>query len=515
MGSDVWLADLSNRLQRLNQNHRRLTQLLYFVCGALLMLSFAPVGGYVLAVILLQPFLFACLTLSPRDAARYGFCFGAGLFLAGTYWLYISIHVFGQAPLWVAIFLMLGLVFVMGLYYWLTAWLICKLAAGRPMPLLLVGPAVWVAVEWLRGWFLSGFPWMSVGYGQIDSPLAGFAPLVGVYGVSAAVLLCATALLTVLHMQGRQRLLTAGLLIALVLGGIGLRQIQWTQPSGAPITTTIVQGGVTQDQKWLPEQFRPTLHLYRDALLANPASALVVWPEVAIPATLDRVQGFVNQLQADLAASGQTLLFGILERDLERQEIFNSVVMLDGSAQQVYRKRHLVPFGETFPVPDFLRNLMRLMSLPHSDMTAGAAEQALLETAAGQKLAVAICYEDAYGAEQLYALPDAAILINVSNDAWFGDSIAPHQHLEIARMRALEAGRSVVRATNTGISGFIGPRGELLGTMPQFTEVSMTGPVMPHQGLTPYARFGNWPVIVAATLIVLGFGVQSRKRARS
>jgi apolipoprotein N-acyltransferase len=198
-------------------------------------------------------------------------------------------------------------------------------------------------------------------------------------------------------------------------------------------------------------------------------------------------------------------LFGILERDIETQRIYNSVVMIDGTdrnSRQIYRKRHLVPFGEYFPVPGFVREWMRLMSLPHSDLSAGDAEQPLLRMADGNQLAVAICYEDAYGAEQLSALSAATLLINVSNDAWFGESIAPHQHLEIARMRALEAGRYVVRATNNGVSAFIGPYGDLLQTGEQFRHISMSHDIMPRKGLTPYAVVGNWPVIVLALLIV-------------
>ena len=268
---------------------------------------------------------------------------------------------------------------------------------------------------------------------------------------------------------------------------------------------TIVQGGVSQDRKWLREQFRPTLELYRNSILTNQDSDLIVWPEVALPAAIDQVEGYIEQLQSDISAHEQTLLFGILERDLDTQKIYNSVVMIDGvdkDARQFYRKRHLVPFGEFFPVPEFVREWMRLMSLPHSDMTAGEAEQPLLRMADGNQLAVAICYEDAYGAEQLYALSEATLLINVSNDAWFGESIAPHQHLEIARMRALEAGRYVVRATNNGVSAFIGPDGGLLQTGEQFRYVAMTHEVTPREGLTPYARTGNWPVISLSLLLM-------------
>jgi apolipoprotein N-acyltransferase len=482
-----------------------ITRLAFFLCGALLMLSFAPVGWFGLAPVLLLPFLCSTLYAEPRLAARHGFWYGAGLFLAGTYWLYISIHVFGEAPLFVAIFLMLALVVIMGWYYAATAFLISKLTAGHAWRLVLAAPAVWVAVEWLRGWFLSGFPWMSLGYGQIDSPLAGFAPVVGVYGVSLVLMVSTSALLVAFVEQRKMRLVAVAIALTPWLGGALIGAIEWTGEAGPSVRATIVQGGVSQDRKWLQEQFRPTLELYRNSILANQDSDLIVWPEVALPAAIDQVEDFIEQLQSDISVNGQTLLFGILERDIEAQRIYNSVVMIEGTdrnTRQIYRKRHLVPFGEFFPVPEFVREWMRLMSLPHSDMNAGEAEQPLLRMADGNQLAVAICYEDAYGAEQLYALSAATLLINVSNDAWFGESIAPHQHLEIARMRALEAGRYVVRATNNGVSAFIGPDGDLLQTGEQFRYVSMSHDITPRKGLTPYAVVGNWPVVFIALLLV-------------
>ena len=272
-----------------------------------------------------------------------------------------------------------------------------------------------------------------------------------------------------------------------------------------------MQGGVSQDRKWLPEQFPVTLDLYRDSIAQHPDSDLILWPEVAIPAAVDQVEGYLELLELDLEPRGQVLLLGILER-LDPDTIYNSILMIDGDRRQAYRKRHLVPFGEYFPVPAWVRERMRLMSLPYRDMSRGEPEQPLLATSAGDRLAAVICYEDAYGAEQLYALPDATILINVSNDAWFGDSIAPHQHLEIARVRAAESGRYVVRAANNGISAFIGPRGELLQTAPQFRYATLTGDVFPMRGATPYSIVGNWPVVGIALLTVAGFGWASRRR---
>ena len=488
------------------------TRFASLLLGAATTLSFAPAGWFLLAPALVLLLLFAFFRCPPRQAAQLGFAFGAGLFLAGTSWLYVSIRVFGQAPAVLAICLMLGLVVIMALYYAGTGWLAAYLSGGVLWRFVIVAPAAWVALEWLRGWFLSGFPWMTLGYSQIDSALAGYAPLIGVFGVSLMLMISVSALLAALLSPPRPRLLY--LLIAALpwLGGGALGSVGWTVASGPVVRATIVQGGVSQDRKWLREEFRPTLELYRSSLEEHADSDLVLWPEVAIPSVLDLVESYVAELQHDVAASDTMLLFGILERDDSGDQVYNSVVAIDGSSRQVYRKRHLVPFGEFFPVPDFIREWMRMMNLPYSDISAGEQRQALLRMPDGNKLAVAICYEDAYGAEQRYAFPDAGIIINVSNDAWFGDSIAPHQHLQIARMRALEAGRDVVRATNNGVSAFIGADGGLIESGPQFEFLQMTHDVVPRSGSTPYQVHGNWPVIGLALAVLSWFGWRSRSR---
>lgn len=509
-----WPAVLRQRVLALEQRHPVKLRLAYFASGALLMLSFAPSSQFWLAPLLVLPLLFSTLYSTPRSAAGHGFYFGCGLFLAGTYWFYVSIHVFGQAPLWIAMLLLLGLVLIMGLYYAATAWLVCRLSGGKLAPFVAAATAAWVLIEWLRGWFLSGFPWMTLGYGQIDAPLAGFAPVAGVYGVSAALLLSTAALLAAILSARRRRGVYAVLAVAPWIVGYALKPIDWTQAAGAAIRTTIVQGGVSQDQKWLPEQFPKTLQLYREATLGGQDHELIVWPEVALPAAIDQVEDYLAAIESELALNGQSLALGILERDFAREEVYNSVLMLNGKDRRSYRKRHLVPFGEFFPVPAFVRNWMRLMSLPNRDMTPGMAVQPLLETAGGEKLAVAICYEDAYGAEQLYALPDASLLVNVSNDAWFGDTIAPHQHLQIARMRALEAGRYMVRATNNGVSAFVDHKGRILDAGPQFRFVSMTRDLPPMSGLTPYARFGNVPLVLGLFLIAAALALHRWRSLR-
>lgn len=491
----------------------RLSRSIAFILGCAMTLTFAPAGWSLLAPLLVLPLLFVSLTRSPKDSAAHLFWFGFGFFLVGTYWIYISVYVFGNAAPFIAVLLMVGLSLIMASFLWLSGWLMSRLAQSEPWQMLFVAPSVWVLIEWFRGWILTGFPWLALGYGQIDSPLAGWAPVLGVYGVSFMLMLSCTALLAMIMVAGRARLFAMVIVVLPWLVGGILTTVEWTAPDGTAIRTTIVQGGVSQDRKWLQEQLQPTMDFYRLSTLDVPDSEIVIWPEVAIPRLTDQVESYLSIIDGDARRNRQSVVLGILERSFERSEdgkIFNSVLLLGGEERQVYRKRHLVPFGEYFPVPEFVREWMRMQALPHSDLDAGVDPQPLLVAANGTKLAIAICYEVAYGAEQRYAFPDAGLFINVSNDAWFGDSIAPHQHLEIARMRALEVGRYVIRATNTGISAFIDHNGALLMAGKQFEPVVMTMDVWSRTGTTPYASAGNWPVI-GFSLLVLGiFWFRSR-----
>ncbi len=486
---------------------------IFFGLGCLFTAVFEPAGLWPLAPVLLLPFFYVSLTLSGRAAAICAFYFGLGMFLCGTYWIYLSVTGPGEAAWWIGVLLVIFLTLIMAGYLALTAWLINRLANGNIWSLLAVAPACWVFIEWLRGWLFSGFPWMSLGYGQIDTVLAGWAPLLGVYGVSLLLVVSTSAVLIAFLERGRKRVFAVGVVLLPWIAGAGLSTVQWTQPVGAVINTTLIQAGISQERKWLAEERQPTKDFYRDRTAAAVNSKLVIWPEVAIPSVTDREEQYMQSLQQISQRNGQTILFGILEREFvssDESRIYNSVIAINGQDRQVYRKRHLVPFGEYFPVPSFVRNWMRMMSLPFSDLTPGAAEQALLTTTDGIKLTVAICYEDSYGAEMLYAMPEAALIINVSNDAWFGDSIAPHQHLQIARMRSLEVGRESVRATNTGISAFIDAGGRVVATGAQFEAVEMSLDVQPRSGMTPYARFGNWPVISLSFLVMAGFWLRSR-----
>jgi apolipoprotein N-acyltransferase len=477
--------------------------------GALIACSFAPLNWWWLAVLCPAVLMWLWQGATPRVGAWLGFWFNAGTFAAGTYWLYISIHIMGQAPLWIAFGLMAALVAIMGLYhaglgYFVTRWL----PSTGVVRWLLGVPAAWLLIEWWRGWFLSGFSWLSLGYSQTDTWLAGFAPIAGVYGISAMLLLSAGGLTTIVC-GGTWRSRTAGAvaLVAPWLVGGAIHKIDWTEVSGPPVTVAVVQGNISQDQKWLDSNQEAILKLYRELTEKTLGTQLIVWPESAVPDLVNNQVQYLSDLARETISHRSALVLGILRED-EQERYYNSVLSLGGKLAW-YDKDHLVPFAEFFPVPDFVRSWLRLMSLPYSDFTRGGTNQPPLP-AAGLKLGATVCYEDAYGSAMLGVLRQANALVNVTNDAWFAHSTARYQHFQIARMRAIEAGRYMIRAANNGVSGIIGPHGEVVALAPEFQTYVLHSTVTPRSGLPPYARVGNWLILILSTG-ALAYGLWMRR----
>ena len=475
-----------------------------FLAGALLNLAFAPFGWWPLAI--LSPAALFTLqdSLPARRAAWTGAAFGAGLFSCGTYWLYTAIHGFGQAPIALTLFLQAALVAIMAAYPAALGYVANRWFASGAWRHWFVLPAAWVLLEWLRSWLFSGFPWLGLGYAFIDAPLAGWAPVLGVYGVTAAAAFAAAALCMLAAPRAaiRQRMLAAALIAALFLVPLPLSRVAWTTVSGESISVAVVQGAVSQDQKWQASNREATIARYSALTAQSWGARLIVWPEAALPVLANDLTDYLDALQAAGRAHHADFALGLVNYDRAADAYYNGIRVLSDAGNGWYYKRHLVPFGEYFPVPAFVRSWMRLMSLPYDDMTRGADVQPVLR-AAGQKLGLTICYEDAYGSAQLRVLRDATLLVNVTNNAWYGDSSAPHQHLQIARMRALEAGRYLVRAANDGVTAVIGPHGEIVARLPQFEEAVLRDEVLPMTGLTPYARWGNYPVVSSLLVALL------------
>ena len=488
---------------------------LAFILGALSVLAFAPFEAFPLLWLTSAGFYaLLCRTRdlprAGRRSALLGGSFGLGLFLSGVYWLFISMHTYGGMPALLAALLTLIFCAYLALYPALAAWAFVRLAPESRWLRGLLFAACLTLADQLRAWVFTGFPWLTLGYAQTaPSPLAGYLPILGVFGTTFATGLIGALIGEVLQAcHWRQRLaaaIPAGLV--LIVGGV-LGQISWTSPIGAPLSVALLQGNIAQDLKWQPERFRETLTIYYRLARDNPAQ-LTVLPETAFPAFFEYLPGeYVEALKTLVAREQGNVLLGAVVGDNQRYA--NGAISLGNDPQQRYRKHHLVPFGEF--IPTGFSWFLRLANIPMSSFAAGKNRQPPLQLS-GQRVAVNICYEDTFGDELIDAVPEATILVNLSNIAWFGDSLAPAQHAQIARVRALESGRMMLRATNTGVTAIIDRDGSLQAALATFTRGALRGTVQGYTGQTPFVRTGSWPITVVSVLI-LGFLV-FRQRAAS
>jgi apolipoprotein N-acyltransferase len=463
--------------------------------GAIAVLGHAPFYLYPVSVLALAGLFYLWHGAHSRKKSfLLGYCYGLGLFGAGVSWIYVSLHVFGGMPMLLAALATAGYCAFLALFPAIAGWIGTYFEQNR----FYVFPFAWVLMEWVLNWIFTGFPWMTLGNSQVPySPLAGFAPLFGVFGVSLAA--AAFAALLAACLAGKPRRPIFIVLLAFWVAGSLLKQIEWSTPAGKPISVSLLQGNIAQDMKWQPEEARRTLSTYLELAGRHPAQ-LVVLPETALPMLLDQVpQEYRNALSS---AAGGDVLAGVVEK--QDGHYFNSMATLGDAPLQTYRKDHLVPFGEFIPLKAALGWIYNdLLHIPLSDLTSGGAQQRPLDLA-GQKVAVNICYEDVFGEEIIRQLPEATLLINASNDAWYGVSLAAHQHLQMSQVRALETGRMMLRATNTGATAIISPQGEVMAEAPHFTTTALSGEAQGYTGTTPYVYWGNWPVI---SLIFLALGV--------
>lgn len=479
--------------------------------GALSVAGFAPMAVFPLPILALCVLIFVWQTTTPRAAFLAGFAFGAGLFGVGASWVYVSLHDFGAMPAPLAAIGTVAYCAILSLYPAGAAWCFARLTPRSIGATVVAFPALWTLFEWWRGWMFTGVPWLALGYSQVDSPLGGFAPVIGVYGVSLVTALCsALAALSVCE-TGRARVAAAMALVFVFGAGHFLKQVEWTSPMGLPLKVSLLQGNISQDLKFQAGRYAATLALYKRMIEASDGR-LVVLPETAIPRFLDEVDPrYLDDIAQTAAKRGADILLGVPIR-VPGGQYFNSVVSLGTSPIQRYDKAHLVPFGEF--VPYGFHWVVNTVAIPMADFSLGTSRPKPLDLA-GQRVAPNICWEDAFGEEIIRQLPDATLLVNVSNVAWFGDSLAPSQHLQISRMRAIETGRYMLRATNTGVTAIIDARGDVLARLPQFKEGILSGEAQGYAGATPYVKWGNPPVVVACFALLAVLVILRRRAPRS
>ena len=474
-------------------------------------LAFAPFYWWWLAPVCYAVLFLGWRESTPGQAFIRGWVFGAAEFLFGLYWIWISVHEIGDAPIFIAVLLMLGLVFFMALYPAIVGWLAARWRGSGPewrwFALL---PALLVLAEWLRSWVLTGFGWLAPGYAQTESWLVGYAPLFGVLGVSGAVFLIAAALAAAFHGSRGVRIAAAAV-IAIVFGvGFAVSRIEWTEPETNEISVALAQGAVPQSLKYEPSQLASTLDLYLQLTLEALGDDLIIWPEAAIPDYYETFASWFTAIERLGSDAGSRIMLGMVRYN--GGEAQNSVFTL-GQPEPVYIKRHLVPYGEYFPMPDFVRPWIASMNLAFPDMQPGPQGQPPIDLL-GERIAVTICYEDVFGAEQRPSFPEATLLVNVSNDAWFGDSIAPHQHLQIARMRSAEVRRWQLRATNTGLTAVIDPYGNVSAELTPFEPGVLRTGVVGATGTTPYIIWGDFVVLLLAAAAVAAYGATTKLTMR-
>ena len=478
------------------------------LAGAATVLAFAPVGFYPLALASFAVLVHLWMRAAPRACFRSGFAFGLGLFGGGVSWVYVSLSQFGgmPAPLaGLATFLFCAFI---ALFPAAAGWLQARVPAADGARACLVIPAAWTLFEWLRGWILTGFLWLSAGYAATGWPPQGYAPLLGAYGLSF-ITLGAAGMLWGLVTKKKIRFLV--LLVAVAGVGQALRAVDWTAPAGEPVRAALLQGNIEQEMKFRAERYARILETY--ARLAEETSArLIILPETAVPRFYDGVEPeYLARLDAAAKRNGGDLLLGVPYREAQ-DRYYNSVVTLGTAPRQVYHKVHLVPFGEFVP-PGF-GWVLHVLQIPLSDFSRGSPAQTPLAVA-GQRVAVNICYEDAFGDETARSLPEATLLVNVSNVAWFGDSLAPSQHLQIARLRAIETGRMHLSATNSGVTAAIDRDGRVLAQLPQFAAGRLEIAAQGYAGATPYVRLRDWPTLVGALLaLAIASLIAAAKRSR-
>lgn len=480
---------------------------LALINGALLTLAFAPFDIFPIALFSPALLLGLWLKTSPKRAFWLGWLYGFGFFSTGVYWIFISVNTYGNTSPLFALIITGGLIAILSLFPALNGFLLNRFFPKTNLSKLLCAfPAIWVFLEWVRAWIFSGFPWLFIGYSQITSPLKGYAPILSVYGVSLVTLL-SSGLIVAIFCQPKKKISYILYLILIWIIGAALSFITWTKPHGAPIKISLVQGNIAQDVKWSPNHVQPTLDHYVELTESHWDSKIIIWPESAVPLPLEYATDFIANLSREAHDHHTTLITGIPIRAADQQSFYNAVIAL-GEGDGIYTKHRLVPFGEYIPLRNLFGRLLDLLQVPMSDFIPGI-ETPKPIMADNIKIAAFICYEIAYPQQVLSRDGNIDMILTVSNDAWFGHSIAQAQHLEIAQMRALEMGRPILFVSNDGITAIINSQGKIQSEAPTHESYVLTDLVQTDQGKTPWQWLAIYPIF-GIVVILLFIAIRNR-----
>lgn len=483
------------------------------LAGAVTTLAIPPFSYWWLAVPTLATLAYNCHKLQTKKPLFiHALLFGLGFLGTGASWVFVSIHEFGNTAWFLAGLMTALFVFVNALAFALP---FCILAFFKPthLRLLLGFPLVWVLNEWLRSWLFTGFPWLYLGYAHLETPLAGWAPIGGVFSLSLLAAFYASAFcILCLHKSSANtlKLICVAGMVMFWVEGKALKSFQWTQADGEPLSVGLVQPNIPQTLKWAPEYKQPTLDILASLTDSLEEIDLIVWPEAAVPDVFFRSTDFLSSLHEKTKNNDSGLITGILYDDQGQGRYFNSLVGV-GEAEGIYHKQRLVPFGEYVPLETYLRGLINFLSLPTSVISQGPSDQEGIKIK-NHRVASAICYEIVYPELVATETKNKHLIVTVSNDAWFGNSIGPLQHFHMVRMRALETGRYVVRATNNGVSAIITPKGDIQQQSEQFIRTTLFGEVTPMSGNTPYLIWKNYFILSLLLIIFIVLLVQTQRK---
>jgi len=481
--------------------------LLALIAGALLTLSFAPFYIYPLAIISPAVLFALWLRLNKKQAFWRGWIYGLGFFGTGVSWVFISINEYSDATVAMATILTMLFVAVLAVFPGFTGYLAKRFFKRRTEnQIIFAMPAIWLLLEWARSWIFTGFPWLLLGDSQLFSPLKGYAPVFGVYGITLAVAVSSGLLLNSainFRKDNKKRAVINLLIMGLIWStGAGLSAIKWTKPSGDPIKVSLIQGNIDQGNKWDQSKLMPTLDLYKNLTEKHLDSKIIIWPEDAVPLPLQYAEGFIEDVADKAKANNSTVITGIPVKNGEENTYFNAVVAV-GSNYSYYLKNRLVPFGEYTPLQKYLKGFMQQFNLPMANMVPGGIKNQKPLLIGDLKIATFICYEIAYPELARFKGDDTGILLTVSNDAWFGKSIALAQHFAMAQMRSLELGRPSIFVSNTGITAIAKPNGALQSSISPHKVNVLTDTIQPMTGTTYWQKHGMDPILLMMLVFYL------------
>ena len=478
--------------------------ILLSISGAVLVCAYAPFSYSWLTYVCPTILFITLMNQSIKYALLFGFVFGLFFFGFGVPWTFNSIHEYGHAPVLLSAVLASLLVVILALFPAAVAALTVYLSGTKHFDIanVFTFACLWTSFEWLRGWIFTGFPWLLIGHAHYEGALQGVLPIFGSFGASWVTVLIGCLLATLIFARKKQKIISVVFLFAIALISYLFNQITWTNAEDESLEVALIQGNISQEMKWDRTKHAYIMNKYLEMSKRHSDADIIIWPETAIPTYYVLVKdSFIPQVAQIADVEDIDFLMGVFTSNPKKEEVYNSVMTL-GDEFGFYRKQHLVPFGEYIPFRGILTIIERYIDLPMADVSSG--EGRPLVNLKGHAVGASICYEAVYGNEVIQALPEAKFLVNVSNDAWFGDSLAPHQHLEITRSRAVETGRYLLRATNTGISAVINPDGEIVNKSVQFEDDVVRAAIQPYVGSTLYVRWGNWGIVSIILSYLLG-----------